>query len=45
MVRNLSKPESGSNSLVETILRHEAGAHETLEHAPQANPLSHALER
>jgi acyl transferase domain-containing protein/acyl carrier protein/SAM-dependent methyltransferase len=45
MVRNLSKPESGSNSLVETILRHESGANETLEHAPQANPLSHALER
>jgi acyl transferase domain-containing protein/NADPH:quinone reductase-like Zn-dependent oxidoreductase/acyl carrier protein/SAM-dependent methyltransferase len=45
MVRNLSKPESGSNSLVETILRHETAANETLEHAPQANPLSHALER
>jgi phthiocerol/phenolphthiocerol synthesis type-I polyketide synthase C len=45
MVRNLSKPESGSNSLVETILRHESGANDTLEHAPQANPLSHALER
>jgi acyl carrier protein len=45
MVRNLSKPESGSNSLVETILRHESGANETLEHAPQGSPLSHALER
>ncbi|HEX4505853.1 MAG TPA: SDR family NAD(P)-dependent oxidoreductase, partial [Alphaproteobacteria bacterium] len=45
MVRNLSKPESGSNSLVDTILRHEAGAKETLDHAHQANPLSHALER
>ena len=45
MVRNLSKPESGSNSLVDTILRHESGANETLDHAHQANPLSHALER
>ena len=45
MVRNLSKPESGSNSLVDTILRHEAGANETLDHAHQDNPLSHALER
>jgi len=45
MVRNLSKPESGNNSLVDTILRHEAGANETLDHTHQANPLSHALER
>ncbi len=45
MVRNLSKQESGSNSLVETILRHESGANETLEHAPQAKPPGHALER
>jgi acyl transferase domain-containing protein/SAM-dependent methyltransferase/acyl carrier protein len=44
MVRNLSKPESGSNSLVETILRHESSANETLDHAPPPNPLSHALE-
>ena len=45
MVRNLSKPESGSNSLVETILRHESGANDTLEHAPQAKPPGHTLER
>jgi phthiocerol/phenolphthiocerol synthesis type-I polyketide synthase C len=45
MVRNLSKPESGSNSLVETILRHETGANENLEHAQLANPPGRALER
>jgi acyl transferase domain-containing protein/NADPH:quinone reductase-like Zn-dependent oxidoreductase/acyl carrier protein/NADP-dependent 3-hydroxy acid dehydrogenase YdfG/SAM-dependent methyltransferase len=45
MVRNLSKPESGNSPLVDTILRHEAGANETLDHAHQANPVSHALER
>jgi hypothetical protein len=31
--------------LVDTILRHESGANETLDRAHQANPLSHALER
>jgi acyl transferase domain-containing protein/NADPH:quinone reductase-like Zn-dependent oxidoreductase/SAM-dependent methyltransferase/acyl carrier protein len=45
MVRNLSKAESDNSPLVDTILRHESGATETLDRAPQANPLSHALER
>jgi acyl transferase domain-containing protein/NADPH:quinone reductase-like Zn-dependent oxidoreductase/acyl carrier protein len=45
MVRNLSKPESGSKSLVDTILRHESGANETLDQTHQASPLSHAFDR
>ena len=45
MVRNLSKQEASSNSLVETILRHETAASEVLERTPQSNPLSLVLER